>query len=238
VRRPVVAAWNARLHQFRELLGSVSIGSVLTLPKTFLARHRLHILIVLFVAASVAGAFAPVNRSEWWEGNIPIVALLVVLVGSYRWWPLSDLSYLLLAIFLVLATIGSHYTYEKNPAGVWMSMLFHDSRNHYDRLVHFSVGLLIYYPVYENLPRIARCRAPWSYFLPLAILLSASALWEIAEVFYGIGMHANPGYTGTDDAFDSQHDIASTLVGAIGAMFLTAVIHRIPQRRTKRSTGH
>lgn len=189
-------------------------------------------MIVLFVAASVVGAISPIDRSEWWEGNIPIVALLVILVVSYRWWPLSDLSYLLLMVFLVLATIGSHYTYERNPAGKWITTLFHDGRNHYDRLVHLSVGLLIYYPVYENLPRIARCRVPWSYLLPVAMLLSASALWEIAEVYYGIGVHRNPGYTGTDDTFDSQHDMAMTLVGAIGAMSLTALIHRV--RRSQR----
>ncbi len=42
-----------------------------------------------------------------------MVALLVVLIRSYRWWPLPDLSHLLLAIFLVRPIIGNHYTYEK-----------------------------------------------------------------------------------------------------------------------------
>jgi putative membrane protein len=105
-----------------------------------------------------------------------------------------------------------------------MSALSGRERNDYDRLVHFSVGLLIYYPVFETLPRIARCRAPWSYLIPVAMILAASALWEIAEVYYGIGFHRNPGYAGANDPFDSQNDMAIAFAGALVAMFLTAIL--------------
>jgi len=164
---------------------------------------------------------------EWWEGNIPIIAMLVILIVSYRWWPLSDLSYALLVIFLLLATLGSHYSYERSPIGAWLAAALGDVRNPYDRLVHLCVGLLVYYLVYENLPRIARCRVPWSYLLPVAIILAASAIWEIAEVYYGIGIHQNPGYAGTEDVFDSQHDMAMALVGSVVAMSITAGIHSL-----------
>jgi len=188
----------------------------------FSGRRRLHLLILLFVGITVAGGIAPRDRMEWWEGNIPIIAMLLILTVSYRWWPLSDLSYALLAIFLILATFGSHSTYEHSSLGERLGAVLGIARNPYDRLLHLGVGLLIYYPVYENLPRIARARAPWSYLLPIAILMAASAIWEIAEVYYGIGMHQNPGYAGTEDAFDSQHDMAMSLVGGLLAMAVTA----------------
>jgi putative membrane protein len=198
----------------------------------FLARRRLHLLIIVFGLVSIIAGAEPTDRMEWWEGNIPIIAMLVILTVSYRWWPLSDLSYMLLAVFLLMATLGSHYTYERSPIGAWLAHTLGRVRNPYDRLVHLCVGLLVYYPVYENLPRIARCRAPWSYLLPVAIILAASAIWEIAEVYYGIGMHQNPGYAGTEDAFDSQHDMATALAGSVIAMIVTAGIHSLSRPGT------
>jgi putative membrane protein len=195
-----------------------------TIPP-FAARRRLHLLILIFAAITIVAGVEPTDRMEWWEGNIPIIAMLVMLTVSYRWWPLSDFSYLLLLTFLLLATLGSHYSYERSPMGAWLAAAWGGVRNPYDRVVHLSVGLLVYYPVYENLPRIARCRAPWSYLLPVAVILAASAIWEIAEVYYGIGMHQNPGYAGTDDIYDSQHDMAIALLGSVIAMTLTAGVH-------------
>lgn len=61
----------------------------------FLARRRLHLLIILFVLVTIIAGVGPADRMEWWEGNIPIIAMLVILSVSYRWWPLSDLSYIL-----------------------------------------------------------------------------------------------------------------------------------------------
>lgn len=196
-------------------------------------RRGLYVLILIFLVISLAAGLAPSDRAEWWEGNIPIIALLLLLIVSYRWWPLSTLSYSLLTVFLILATIGAHFTYESSPVGVaigrWLSIV----RNPYDRVVHFGAGLLLFYPVYENLPRIARARAPFSHLLSIAILLAASALWEIAEVYYGIGIHQNPGYAGTEDLFDSQHDMAMALLGSITAMTITACIQSL--RRVRNS---
>ncbi len=200
----------------------------------FLARRRLHLLILLFAAITIGAGARPTDRMEWWEGNIPIIAMLVILTVSYRWWPLSDLSYILLLAFLLLATLGSHYTYERSPLGAWLATALGTVRNPYDRLVHLCVGLLVYYPVYENLPRIARCRPPWSYLLPVAIILAASAIWEIAEVYYGIGVHQNPGYAGTEDVFDSQHDMAIALLGSIIAMTVTAGVNTVRHSLSQR----
>lgn len=138
-----------------------------------------------------------------------------------------------LLTFLLMATLGSHYSYERSPIGAWLAARLGGVRNPYDRLVHLCVGLLVYYPVYENLPRIARCRAPWSYLLPVAIIMAASAIWEIAEVYYGIGIHQNPGYAGREDIFDSQHDMAMALTGSVIAMIATAGIHSFPRPGTR-----
>ncbi len=203
--------------------------------RPFPARRRLHMLILIFLAITIAAGVAPSDRTEWWEGNIPIMALLLILTVSYRWWSFSDFSYALLGTFLIIATVGSHYTYEHNPVGEWLITVLGKGRNPYDRFVHLGVGLLISYPVYETLPRIARSRVPWSYLSSIAIILAASAIWEIAEVYYGIGMHQNPGYAGTEDLFDSQHDMAMAFVGSATTMTITAAIDTVRRVRCENS---
>src|SRR5438874_9107324 len=63
--------------------------------------------------------------------------LLVIFAGglalSYRRLQFSNPSWVLLAGFVILHTIGAHYTYEKMPLGIWSKDFFHLSRNHYDR---------------------------------------------------------------------------------------------------------
>jgi putative membrane protein len=200
-------------------------------------RHRVHLLAILFIVLWIVAAIAPVDRVEWWEANIPIAGVLVIVAASYRWWPLSDLSYALIAIFEILAVLGAHYTYERMPVGQWLQQLFGATRNPYDRAVHFGVGLLLAYPVRENLVRVARTRPPWTYLLPVTIIMAASSLWEIFEVFYGIGMHANGDYVGTGgDPFDSQHDMACALAGASVAMSVTIVCEYRAGLRNRRET--
>jgi putative membrane protein len=56
-----------------------------------------------------------------------------------------------LFLFLVFHEIGAHYTYSEVPYDQWAIAIFGRSvneifgwqRNHYDRLVHFSYGLLL-----------------------------------------------------------------------------------------------
>jgi len=63
-------------------------------------------------------------------------------------------SVLSLLVFLAHHEVGSHYNYSRVPYASWWSALAGD-RNHYDRLVHFSFGLLIAPAVWELLSRVA-----------------------------------------------------------------------------------
>ena len=45
-------------------------------------------------------------------------------------------------------------------------------RNNFDRVVHFSYGLLLAYPIREVFLRIAGVRGFWGYFLPLDLTMS------------------------------------------------------------------
>ena len=112
--------------------------------------------------------------------------MLVVFVGglalTHRRLQLSNASWILLAAFVILHTIGTHYTYEKMPLGIWAKDFFRLSRNHYDRFAHGAFGFLLAFPIRELLLRFSGIRrGVWSFALPVAIILAVSGCFEIIE---------------------------------------------------------
>jgi putative membrane protein len=95
-----------------------------------------------------------------------ISPLFVVLIATYRQFPLSELSYMLLAVFLTLHATGAHYTYSKVSLGFWIPDLWDLDRNHLDRIVHFLFGFHLAYPLRELFLRRVRVRGFWAYYLP------------------------------------------------------------------------
>jgi putative membrane protein len=161
------------------------------------------------------------------------VLFLPLLVFTYRIFPLSDLSYLLITLFLMLHAVGAHYTYAEVPVGFWLQDAFHLGRNHFDRIVHFSFGLLMAYPIREVFLRVASSRGFWAYYLPLDVTLAFSALYEIIEMIVAktVSSGAGDAYLGTQgDIWDSQMDMASAAAGALIAMTLTALLRRFFRR--------
>ena len=97
----------------------------------------------------------------------------------------------------------------------------------YDRLVHFSFGFLLAYPVREIFVRLAQVRGFWSYYLPLDVTLSFSALYEIIEwtIARVVNPSAGAAYLGTQgDEWDAQKDMAVAGLGALLAMLIIAAI--------------
>src|SRR5712664_4013865 len=83
--------------------------------------HRLlKVLLGTYTLVWVITAIAPLDRHDWWFENLLVFAVLAVLIGAYRVFPLSDLSYLLITAFLTLHEIGAHYTYSDVPFGFWL----------------------------------------------------------------------------------------------------------------------
>lgn len=186
-------------------------------------------------------AISPLDREGWALENVLAVFFVVVLVTTYKKFPLSRVSYTLIFLFMVLHEIGAHYTYARVPYDEWTQNLFGFSvnewvgfeRNHFDRLVHFSYGLLLAYPIREVFIRVAGAKGFWGYFLPLDLTMSTSMMfelfeWAAAEYFGGdLGM----AYLGTQgDVWDAHRDMALASLGALIAMLVTALINSRLQR--------
>lgn len=205
--------------------------------------HKQYRLLLLgaFVVLSAILAIAPYDRYDWMLENALVLAFALVAVLSVRWIPLSRISYTLIFLFLCLHEFGAHYTYSEVPYDEWWRSLFGSSlnqelgweRNNFDRVVHFSYGLLLAYPMRELFLRVADARGFWGYFLPLDVTMSTSMLfelieWAAAEIFGGdLGV----AYLGTQgDPWDAQSDMALASLGALIAMVLTALVNMALQR--------
>ena len=75
-------------------------------------------------------AWQPEVAFDFWLENALALVFVAILAGTYRRLALSDLSYLLIAVFLALHEWGAHYKYSDVPLGEWMKPTFGLTRDH------------------------------------------------------------------------------------------------------------
>ena len=204
-------------------------------------RRFLFLVTVLLGIEFVVLAIAPNDRKDWLLENVLVVLFIGAMFASYRKLTLSRISCFLIFLFLSLHLIGAHYTYAQVPYDSWFESLTGRSlnsllgweRNNFDRVVHFSYGLLLAYPVREVFQRVARLRGFWGYFFPLNITMSTSMLYELIEwgAAMSFGGDLGQAYLGTQgDIWDAHKDMAIASLGALIAMLITAAINIRLQR--------
>jgi putative membrane protein len=175
----------------------------------------------------LALAIAPYNRFDWFLENLLVVVFVGLLAATYRSFPLSDFSYLLIVVFLVLHAVGAHYTYSKVPLGGWLTEALGWERNHYDRVVHFLFGLLCAYPLRETVIRGAGAAGWRATALAFAVVLAFSSAYEMLE--WGVAVLLSPdaamAFLGTQgDVFDAQKDTVLAAVGGALALVLFPLV--------------
>lgn len=188
----------------------------------------------LYILIWGALAWEPYNRFDWFLENLLIFAAAIVLGFSYKKFAFSNLSYLLLFLFLMLHTIGAHYSYNTNPLDAWLKTTFHFPRDEFDRIVHFSFGLLLAYPMREWAMRVLHWSRRASCFLIPLFILGCGAFYELIEMWVASIVAPEIGvmFLGTQgDPWDTQHDMAVALYGAIVAMGTTALIAVLARAR-------
>ena len=184
-------------------------------------------LLLWYVFLSIWAADSPTDPQFWMISSILPAAFVAGLIATHRIFPLSHLSYMLITLFLTLHAIGAHYTYAQVPVGQWMDQAFHLGRNQFDRIVHFSFGFLLAYPM-EELFRLGTGVRGWLlYYLPVMTVLGLSGLWEIIESWVASALHPELGvtYLGSQgDVWDAQKDISVALYGALLCVTILAAV--------------
>ncbi len=190
------------------------------------------LLLLWYVTLFIVMAMAPVDPKIWWGANILPVLFVTMLVLTYRRFPLSNASYVLISLWLTLHTIAVHYTYPQVPVGFWLDEWFHFQRNHFDRIVHFGFGFLFTLPLEEIFRRGGKVKGWLLPYLVIMTILGFSALWEIMEAWVGQIAHpdverALVGHQG--DVWDPQRDMASALYGSLSCVGLLAFLRKVKE---------
>ena len=186
-------------------------------------------LVALYAAVWIWSAWSPSYRFDWFLENMLPTAMTIVLLLSFHRLPLSDISYLLLFLFMVLHQVGAHYTYSEVPIGFWVQETLGLTRNHFDRVVHFSFGFLLFYPMREIIIRHVTHSSFHSGLYALSLNTAASASFEIIEMIVAllVSPEAGTAYLGTQgDVWDAQKDMALALGGSVIAFGVTELAVR------------
>ncbi len=190
-------------------------------------------LLSWYLVFSVAMSIAPASRQFWIAANVLPVLFVIVLALTHRVFPLSNRSYLLITVFLTLHTIGVHYTYSHVPFGGWLQQTLHTDRNHFDRIVHFSFGFLLTYPLEEWFRIFSSVRGWLVYYLPVITILGLSGFWEILESWVARTFKPDLGLTflgSQGDVWDAQKDMTAALYGSLLCVALIVLARKFEHR--------
>jgi putative membrane protein len=186
-------------------------------------------IVAAYAAVVVASAVGARYPADWWLENGPVFAAAAGLALAWRRFVFSNPSLALLALFGTLHAYGAHYTYSETPFGDALKQAFGLARNPYDRLVHFSFGLLLTYPLRELALRVLHARGPWPWLLPVLWALSISASYELVESWAAriAAPELGTAFLGTQgDEWDAQKDMGMALAGSLVALGATALARR------------
>lgn len=186
--------------------------------KEFKHNLLLKVYMAVFAVCWVITYIYTSDRANWYTENAMTVLILALLFFSYRKFRFSDLSYTLLFVYGLMHIYGAEYTYAENPLGYWLKDLLGWSRNHYDRIVHFSFGFLLAYPMRDYFMNHFQWPVWVCWVLPCEITLSFSGMyelieWAVADIFFPAQGVA---YLGTQgDIWDAQKDMGLAFAGAV-----------------------
>ncbi len=184
----------------------------------------------LLLAASVAsGLGAAYPRNSWLQIG-PVVVFAAALPWSIQRLRLSRGGWNCVLAFLLLHLFAAHWTYSDVPyasmlTGIGMDIqdMIGSSRNMFDRVVHFSFGLLVVRPIVEIESNYAGVNRRLAYRLAILFVLASSAAYEIFEWTLAIliSPQAAEAYNGQQgDMFDAQKDMWMATAGAVLGLLL------------------
>ena len=143
----------------------------------------LQIMLFIYLAVFAILAVKPADYYQWWYLNLPSAAIISVIFVVNRRMRLSNLSYAAALIFMILCTVGAHYTYALCPVGEWMKGAFGFTRNNYDRVVSLAFGLLMSTPVMEIMFHRFRLKYIEACIITIFIILAFFSLSSLFQMF-------------------------------------------------------
>lgn len=162
-------------------------------------------------------AIDPKYPSDWLLENVLVFLFFPFLVWMDFKHHFSVVALAMLLMFASLHSLGSHFTYAEMEYFDFITEWMGFERNHFDRVVHFLFGLLVFRTLFELvIIKIKTFKA--AIFFTFTLILSISTLYEIIEWLAAIIFHPELGiaFLGTQgDVWDSQKDTVAAFCGAM-----------------------
>ncbi|WP_199510741.1 DUF2238 domain-containing protein [Nucisporomicrobium flavum] len=197
-------------------------------PATAPPRREPAVLLAVGLVALAISAVGATSIGTWFLEVAAAIVAAVILVATYRRFPLSPLAYRLILAHALILMVGGHWTYAEVPAGDWVRDTLGLARNPYDRLGHFAQGFVPAIVAREVLLRRTPLRpGAWLAALVMCVVMAFSATWELFEWLSAvIGGSAADDFLGTQgDVWDTQWDMFCAGLGAATSLLLLTRLH-------------
>ena len=174
--------------------------------------------------------YSAIDIKDWWMENILVILFCMVLFFSQKKFIFSNTSIVFIFLFLLLHLYGARMAYTHNELGEFFRDLFQLSRNPYDRIVHFSFGFLMTYPLKDYLLYKFLLPKKYLFIVINMIVLCLATIFELIE--WGVAAFTNSAtgetYVATQgDVWDAQKDIILASIGCILFFFLHSIWKKI-----------
>ena len=181
------------------------------MPKSHKLVYAIYVLVWIIMAIN------PKYPQDWLLENVLVFFIFPFIVWMDKKHNYSLISIILLLIFASLHSLGTHYTYAEMEHFDGITQFFGFERNHFDRLVHFLFGLLLFRILFEMItPGISSIKT--ALLFTFTMIISISTLYEMLEWLAAITFHPELGiaFLGTQgDVWDAQQDTLAAMIGAL-----------------------
>ena len=188
---------------------------------------KYYALIILFLIGFIISGISPHDYFTWFLEVFPAIVGLILLAFTFKKFQFTFLTYSLILVHCYILFIGGHYTYAEVPLFEWIKEVFHQNRNNYDKVGHFTQGFVPAIIVRELFIRKEIVKSGgWLSFLTVCTCLSISVFYEFLEWFVAeaSGQSAEA-FLGTQGyVWDTQSDMLYAGIGTTCAVSLLGKI--------------
>ena len=176
-------------------------------------------------------AWSAINPHDWGVWKVEMGSVFLVffaLVFTYRKFQFSNVSYFIVSLWLIMHTIGAHYTFELVPFGA-VTDAFGFERNHYDRVAHFVIGLNAFGVAEYFLRRGFVSSKKVAAFVGVLFIMAMANAWELVEWIYAAvdGGDVGAAFLGSQgDIWDAQKDMLCDTLGALVSALLFLIVFK------------
>jgi len=171
----------------------------------------------IYIFVWIIMAINPKYPADWFLENILVFIFFPFIIWMDKKYNYTLLSMIFILIFSSLHSLGAHYTYAEMVHFDVITQFFGFERNHFDRVVHFLFGLLLFRILFEMIvPSLNTVKA--TLFFTFLIIVSISAIYEILEWLAVVVLYPELGmaFLGTQgDIWDAHKDQLAAIIGGL-----------------------